>query len=160
MMSQYRVIPGTLGLAESLLAQPLRQVDVDEWVGASGAPVPQSLRRAVANPDSIVRAMVGRDGVCICMWGVTRRSEDSRIGAVWLLAAQAAEAQAKLIHRHWHEELHLMENHTPFLMAFVYERNSLHKRWLRTIGFTRMAVASPIAGYRFYHRYKRDNNNV
>ncbi len=140
--------------AASLLKRPLRQVDVDEWVGASGRPVANSLLATLRDSRTKGRSLYLR-GQCLCIWGVSQVLPDSRVGSVWLLASVEAEKHAHAIHKLWKHEITLMHKVTPFLMAFVYERNALHKKWLKTVGFTPMAgVQSPLLGYRFYQRYQ------
>lgn len=145
------VVPATQDHALDFLSRPIRQLDVDEWVLSGGRPVPVSLNLCIAGQPDTARALVV-GGRCIAMWGVIKEDYWPSLGGVWLIASQEAQDRAHAIHRLWFKEITLMHDHRPVLRAAVMDRNELHEKWLRVVGFVKGGPMPTLHGFSLWER--------
>lgn len=120
---------------EAILAD-VRSKDRAEWVCGTGLPLGLLLRYAVEEAEG-VRTALDPDGVPLAIWGLdsVERTEGTR--GVWLIATNRAEKHVLSFHRFLHGELtrlHKAAGDAP-LAAWADQRNSVHLKWLRRIGF-------------------------
>lgn len=128
--------------------QGLREVDIKEWRLGSGEENTYTSIRTAMQVSAVCRVAYSREGLIVALWGVTSA------GCVWLIASTHAEGRAGVeLHRHWKEELKLLQHHAhPHkLWAYPYLRNELHLKWLRLLGFKPVGRLSP-EGFKLFKR--------
>ena len=116
------------------LAPLLRQADIMEIEAASGLSPEAALLHGVECGRPTL-SFVDPKGGLAGMFGVTP-TDDPLVGAVWMLSSGAIERYP--IHflrrcRPWVDKFH---EAYPVLMNYVDQRNDVHIRWLKWMGFT------------------------
>lgn len=146
-MSEYRIVDATLSHVEDFLRHPIRQEDVNEWVlGSGGVKLPVLLRRAWEpqhDGTTIRRAVVDLSGRCLALWGASMHPMELGSGYVWLIASKEVEKHPIAFTVASRKEIAVLHDFVgPHLQAYVLERNDLHVRWLRLLGFKKEAQIS------------------
>lgn len=118
-----------------IMAPMLREEDKAEVMAAGGVdPLAALVRGLVASTEPVVG--VDANDTPVCMGGVVPPSTGVVPGIIWMLATTGIHdhqmsflrASRRWLDR-WHEDFPLMGN-------CVDERNTVHIRWLRWLGFT------------------------
>jgi hypothetical protein len=116
------------------ISEELRQEDVDEIYAASGlGPWPAVQICVEHTPEPMVGVDEKDDPVCI---GGVAPTGDPMVGAVWALCTQYVEFHKVSFLRRSIPWVHLWQSQYPILTNCVDERNELHIKWLRWLGFT------------------------
>lgn len=117
----------------SFIASRMRPADVAE-VAASCGDTPESALQQSFELSIQPLTAVDAVGKPVCMFGVGR-TPDPHVGCVWLLGTEAVDRErvsflrlSKRLTRQFHAEY-------PVLMNCVDERNTVHIRWLRWLGY-------------------------
>jgi len=127
------------------MAERLRPADAAEVYAAAGA---SPLSALVEGFETSEEPMVGvtDDDTPVCMGGVGAVEGDPLAGCVWMLATTDIEKHKMSFLRRskpWVEE---WNKKYPVLFNCVDERNELHIKWLRWLGFT-FIRRHPLWGY-------------
>lgn len=115
------------------LAPRLRSADKAEIKARSGKSPVLGLISSVHASNPGITAVV--DDEIICIFGAAA-TESPLLGSVWLLGSDAIEQHNRLFlreSRRWINALHAIY---PVLYNYVDERNAVHLRWLRWLGFS------------------------
>lgn len=116
------------------LAPRARQADVEEVRASSGLTVLEALRVGLKH-SAVCIALVDEQDNPLAIGGVTE-TEDPLCGAVWLLVGEDIRKHQIAFLRLSRRVLGQLHAKWPVLMNCVDERNALHIRWLRWLGFT------------------------
>lgn len=117
------------------LMEDAREVDRQEWRAASGAPFGVALMTALSNNANTGHAWVAKYGPHILLaFGVVEQPL-AGIGNAWLVCTNRSVPLYRAIHQHWRKHLDQMLAIRPVLHAWADERNVLHHRWMKRMGF-------------------------
>jgi hypothetical protein len=128
--------------AEAILAD-IRAKDRSEWVCGTGLPTVALLRWALRTGE-MVRVAVDPEGRPLAVWGLdtpTPYSEAAKCRGVWLAATNRAERYILSFHRFLGPELDKLHAVGGTLHALADNRNAIHLKWLRRIGFVPIITA-------------------
>ena len=114
-----------------LLAPYLRQADRNEVEAASGATPLEALRQGYEL--STDPRTVHENGYPIAMFGVSALGRG--VGAPWLLGSGQVEVNWFTFVRRSRDEFAKLRAGWRLLTNFIDERNTLHHRWIRWLGF-------------------------
>ena len=118
-----------------LVAPRLREADRNEVLAVTGVAPELSLRGMVQAADQAF-ALCTEDGTPQGLLGVTSVSGLEDAGYVWLLFTDALYDHRIEFLRRCREWLSILHTTHPLLLNYVDERNTVHVKWLRWLGFT------------------------
>lgn len=134
---QVTVVAGKDEHVGAILAD-VRPKDRSEWVCGTGLPLALALRAAFALSDD-VRVALDPEGVPLAAWGLDAEEAPTTLNrSVWLVATNRAEKHILSFHRFLGPELNRLHDRAETLYALADNRNEVHLRWLRRIGFERV----------------------
>lgn len=136
-MAAITIRAATVADAERLLPKA-RQVDIDEWVLATGKPVGPLLKDAIERATVARVAIHGKSGEPFAIWGTVPDPEAPDVGVLWSIGTDDMSTQGRTLQRYWAPEMALLHEAYPKIIAGVWERNAQHLKWLRAIGFKRL----------------------
>lgn len=123
------------------LLKNAREADRREWEDALAVPLEESLYPvAVPGNPYNARAAVAGD-TTLCIWGTASYMDLDLYGPpaeamnVWLIASKEAYRYVLSCHRLLDAEMENLHRHAKTLVAQADDRNFIHQRWLRRIGF-------------------------
>lgn len=119
------------------MAPRLRPADVDEVWAASGSSPMVALTRGLYYSVSPIVGVDAQD-LPVCMGGVVP-SGDPLVGLIWMLGTTDIESHRLSFLRRSRPWVEQWNGEFPLLTNVVDERNQLHIRWLRWLGFTFIA---------------------
>lgn len=115
------------------LAPKLRQADLREVKAASGQS-PEAVLLCGVSYGRPCLSFVDPEGNLAGMFGVTPTGVPE-IGVVWLLSSDAVERYPMHFLRRCKPWVEKFNDMYPILTNFVDQRNEVHVRWLRWLGF-------------------------
>jgi len=115
------------------LVPRLRDADLQEIQAASGMPPGEALAYGFVASDEVYVGVDGEDRP-LCIGGIG--SADHLSAIVWMLASKELEKHSLPFLRLSKPFIQDLNNRYPILTNHVDERNTLHIRWLRWLGFT------------------------
>ena len=102
----------------------IRMADLSEWYAGTGKLFEYSVDITFAGNDQ--RRVALLDGVPLCFWGWNREGE------VWMFATNRAVTKAIALHKALGG---CLEEMPDTLTALADNRNTVHHKWLRWLGF-------------------------
>ncbi len=124
-------IRDSIGKDVDLLAPIMREADKQEAMAAAGSTPLETLREAIRVSSPCLTAMDGETP--LAMFGVTPAERGS--GVVWFLGSDAATERPREMMRLSRLWLGRFRSQFPLLWNFVDARNTVHIRWIRSMGF-------------------------
>jgi len=116
------------------MADRLRPEDTSEVYAAGGLSPLEALDAGLRHTPSCLSAVNERDEP-VAMAGVVP-SPDPMVGYIWMLATTEIEKHPISFLRLGIKEATIWQSQYPILTNCVDERNELHIKWLRWMGFT------------------------
>lgn len=122
------------------LMEDAREADRQEWEAASGEPFSQAIMHGLTCYADTGHAWVAKYGPHVLLaFGVVEQPL-AGIGNAWMLCTNRSVPLFRAIHQHWHKHLGEMLAIRPVLHAWADERNTLHHRWMKRMGFVDTGV--------------------
>lgn len=104
----------------------VRTADHAEWYAGTGIFFEDAITAVFEDFPEEPKKVALVDGLPVCFWGW------DEAGGVWMFATVTAERNAIALHRVLHSEVNKMP---PRLVAIADDRNVVHHRWLKWLGF-------------------------
>jgi len=118
------------------IAQNIRKADKQELEALFGVSHEEGLKISIEGNDELWVAVV--DNLPVCIFGISDRSEEQdehRTGLVWAIGTnnlfhlkKELNAVSKKVIEKWLDEYDILFN-------YVWEKNVIHHRWLKKMGF-------------------------
>lgn len=122
-----------------MLLPKARQVDIDEWVLGTGRAVEPTLMQAIKDSTTSRVALHGKTGEPFALWGVVPDTAAPRYGILWSIGTNDMSEAGRALQRYWKDEMPMLHGDLyDKIGAAVWERNKLHAKWLRSMGFKRL----------------------
>lgn len=158
------------------LARDVREADKEEWhVASFGKPLIVNLEEAInearrimkpgrrdsklAFPLSLIHSIIDEDGDCLAMFGCLPLSVQGNKwgddGNAWMICTNTAVRRVHEMHRFFHSGIDRMHAIFPELIAWAYEKNTVHHEWMEHFGWKRSGKSFSISGSEFYGFVRR-----
>ena len=116
------------------LASRLRQADLDEIKASSGDTPVASLERSIYVGVTTHTMIDPDDGEPVGIFGLVE-TPDPTLAAVWAMATHKLFNNTKLFMRESRKWLEHVNDVYPVLYNYVDARNTIHIKWLQSLGF-------------------------
>lgn len=113
----------------------LREADRAEVRALTGAP-PELVVPACVDASRAVWTIAGYGGEPAGLWGLQDVQDHPEVGWVWMILTPTVERHPYLFLEKCRENLPLLHSFHPIVTNHVDERNTVHLRWLRWMGFS------------------------
>ena len=138
-----------------LIADNMRQADVDEIKAASNATPIDAITMGVNVSEFVAVAVINGDIVAIM--GVVKNSTLTDNGVPWLLGTNNIKKHYREFLGTSHEVLNAMLNVCPNLVNHVHADNKVSVRWLKWLGF-KLEQAAPFGmNDELFHKFTMGN---
>ncbi|MDX0455488.1 DUF2833 domain-containing protein [Sinorhizobium medicae] len=118
------------------LAPRLREADKDEYRAHLGINPEVALPLDIANSSGENWAMIGSDGEVFGLFGVDAVDQHPTFGLVWMVSSDAIYKYRREFIKATHDTLAMLHRKFPLLGNHIDARNTVHIRWLKSLGFS------------------------
>jgi len=94
------------------------------------------------------------DGRCFCLFGVWPDSLTATSGQPWLLTSPAILGAKIVFGRASRQYLPYLRNRFTYLHGWVYEGNTVSRKWLKWLGYTIAPEPTTIGDGKRYYRFE------
>lgn len=123
------------------LIENMREIDRIEMDDLMGVTPAEAL---IKTPNIMTNSWILQiDDKPICIFGVTPRKDDKRLGVIWLLGTNDFDENAKTIAFLSKHVLEQLISAYDYVFNYVHSKNKKSIRWLKWMGF-RVCDAEPI----------------